>query len=184
MRTLVVALFVALFTTAVFAQQPKNGFSIFVSDLEVTHGKYDGTHGSAAFGASFDRMLTPNVSAQLAIASEQHRSYGYVVNANGTFTQVPAVSFHTVPIDLAARYHFLNETRWKPYVGLGLRYVGAPGVGREWRYQNHIGPEIVGGTLFRINRSLFLTLDGRVYVGDREAYDSQFKPSLGLRWQF
>jgi hypothetical protein len=54
----------------------------------------------------------------------------------------------------------------------------------QFRYRSHFGPEIDGGTVFQLNRSFGLVLDGRIYFGDHEHYDHQFKPSFGLSWRF
>ena len=176
-------LFALLVAPAAFAQQ-KNEFTVFLTDARISYSSQSGTEASTSFGIAFDRVLTPRISAQLAIGSERHHTYSYVVEPNGSFRQVTPSGFRTYPIDLAVRYQFLTDTRWKPDLGLGARYVAAPRVGSEFRYRDHFGPEIVGGTAFQFTRSFGLVLDGRIYVGDREHYDSQFKPSFGLLWRF
>lgn len=184
MRKAAVILFSMLIASAAIAQQKKNDFSVFVTDAGFGWSSGRGTTASASYGIAFDRMLTQQFSAQLAIGSEGHRTYSYIVNPTGTFQAVDPVHFRTYPIDLAVRYQFLDESRWKPYVGLGARYVAAPNVSSDFRYKNHIGPEIVGGTSFQIRRSFGLVLDGKLYLGDHEQYDSNFKPSFGLLWRF
>jgi outer membrane protein W len=183
MRTLTAVVFSLLVATSAFAQK-KNEFSIFVSDANVSYSRDQGTRGSGSPGLAFDRMVTPRISAQIAVAYERHHTYSYIVNPNGTFTQVPPLPFTTYPIDLSARYHFLNDTRWKPYLGLGLRYVRQPHISYQFRYRDHVGPEIVGGTAFQLTKSFGLVLDGKAYLGDREQYDSQLKSSFGLFWRF
>ena len=183
MRKAAVILFSMLIASAAVAQQKKNDFSVFVTDAGFGFSDH-GPEGAGSVGLAFDRMWTPQISTELSVAYERHRTYSYIVNPTGTFTDVPSLRFSTYPIDLAARYHFLNDTRWKPYVGLGLRYVRQPHVGSQYNYQDHIGPEIVGGTVFQINKSFGLFLDGKAYLGDREFYDSQLKGSFGLLWRF
>ncbi len=183
MRRVATALIVLLFALPAFAQQ-KNEFQIFLTNGVISHSSASGTEASASGGMAFDRMVTSRMSAQFAVGFERHRTYSYVVEPGGTFRQVTPLRFRTYPIDLAVRYHFLNDTRWKPYLGLGARYVAAPNVGSEFRYKNHIGPEIVGGTVFQIGRSFGLVLDGKVLVGDHEPYDDPFKTSFGLNWRF
>lgn len=183
MRKVVVVLFSLLIASAALAQQ-KNEFSVFVTNSSLTLSRDHGPQGSNSLGLAFDRMVTPRISTQLSVNYERHRTYSYIVNPTGTFAAVPPVRFTTVPIDLSARYHFLNETRWKPYLGLGLRYVRQPNISSQFNYQDHIGPEIVGGTAVQFTRSFGLLLDGKVYLGDREQYDSQFKTSFGLLWRF
>jgi outer membrane protein W len=183
MRTLVITLLTLLLASAASAQQ-KNELSFFATNPGLSYSSKDGANASAGVGIAFDRMFTPRVSAQLSIASEQHHTYPYVVAPNGSIQQVTPRSFQTVPIDLAVQYHFLNDTHWQPYLGLGAHYVSAPHVGSQFRYQNHLGPEIAGGTVFRIGRSLGIVLDGKIALGDREHYDPSFRPSVGFTWRF
>ena len=79
MRKAAVILFSMLIASAAIAQEKKNDFSVFVSR---------GTTASASYGIAFDRMLTPQFSAQLAIGSEGHWTYPYIVNPTGTFRPV------------------------------------------------------------------------------------------------
>lgn len=182
LRLVIVSVFL-LAAPAVFAQ-PRDTVSIFVSQATFGWSSNHGTQLSGAVAAAFDRMLTPRVSAQLWIGTERHRTYSYVVEPNGAFRDVPPARFRTYPVDVAVRYHFLNETRWKPYIGAGARYVHAPGVSSDFRYSNHVGPEIVGGTALNITRSLAVVADAKIYFGEREQYDDQFKSAIGLSWRF
>jgi outer membrane protein W len=182
MRKLLIVLLMASAST-VFAQQ-KNSFSVFVTDFGLTYSSASGTNYSSGIGFAFDRMFTPRLSGEFAISTEQHRTYPYIVAPDGSIRQVTPVGFRTYPIDLALRYHFLNDSRWKPYLGVGAHYIGAPHVGSGFRYQNHIGPEIVGGTVLQLGRSFGFVLDGKVYLGDRESYVPPFSPSFGLNWRF
>lgn len=173
MRKVIVALAVLIASSA-FAQQ-KNELALF--------------HAEGP-GVAFSRMVTPNISAQLAVAWERHQSYPYVVTPTGAFVPVDAVRFRTHPIDLSVRYHWLNDTRFKPFVGIGARYVGAPNISvdsnvvRRFDYRSHFGPEIVGGMSFQLTKSLGALIDGKAYFGDRESYDNPWKTSLGLVWRF
>ena len=175
--------FSLMIASSAFGQQ-KNEFQVFVSNLAVSWTSNDGTHGSAGFGLAYRREFTPRFSTQLAVTTEHHETYDYVVEPNGSFRDVPAQSFHTYPIDLTGRYDFVNDTRWKPYLGGGLRYVAAPNVDTAFGYSNHVGAEIIGGTAFRITPKFGLVLDGKVNFGDHESYDVPFKTSFGLLWRF
>ncbi len=117
-------------------------------------------------------MFTPRISGQIAVALEQHRSYPYVVEANGAITPVEPIDLRTYPIDATARYHFLTDTRWKPFIEAGLHYVGAP------------TPESVGGVVLQIRRSFGIMLEGKLLLGDREPYDPLLRASVGLSWRF
>jgi len=159
-----------LLAPAAFAQQqPRNEVWAFVS---------------AGPGVAYSHMIAREFSAQLAVAWERHDSYAYIVNPDGSVQPIAAVRLRTHPLDFVFRYHFLNDTRWKPYVGAGVHYVASPGAATEFGYHNHINPAITGGTVFLINRSFGVVVDGRVYIGDHENYDEVSKAALGLAWRF
>lgn len=160
----------------------ENNFSIFVYQVGLTASDR-GRNWYSDYAAAFETSLTPRFSAQLSLGSEHHRSYAYVVDETGYINPVPPVSFRTYPIDLTARYRFTNETRWKPYLGAGARYVAAPHVDSMFGYSNRWSPEIVGGVVFQL-RHFGIVFDGKALLGDHEHYDSAFKTSLGLNWRF
>jgi outer membrane protein W len=168
---------------AAFGQQKREP-SIFLSDISGVSNAHEKTHWYGGVGIAFNAFVTPRISAQVAAAVEQHHTYPYLVSPNGFIDPVIPLTIRTYPIDLAAQYHFLNETRWKPYLGLGARYVRAPKVDPGFLYRNHLNPEIVGGVEFLIRPSLGLTLDAKQLLGDRESYDPFLKVSVGLGWRF
>jgi outer membrane protein W len=183
MRNVVVlAVLISLVCAVGNAQQQT--FSLFLSDVMQTRTDRVTESWPSGFGASYERMLAPRWSVQGAIAVERHSSYPYVVEDNGSITLVDPSRLRTVPIDVTARYHWPNDTRWKPYLGFGAHYVAAPNADARFRYRNHLDAELEGGTLFMFNRSLGLMLDGRVLGGDREPYEQPFKVSFGLSWRF
>jgi outer membrane protein W len=176
---LVLALLLA--APSLFAQE-KNNFSVFASSLEFSNSSA-GRRLNAAYGLSFERMFTPHLSAEISVSSESHHSYGYVVDETGYINQVSAVSFRTHPIDLIARYRFVNESRWRPFLGLGMRYAAAPHVDSMFGYRNRWTPEADGGVVYQM-RHLGIVIDGKALLGDHEYYDSVLKTSIGLSWRF
>ena len=166
---------------AVFAQR-QNSVSVFLNQFGVQESNLH-SHWYSSYGAAFESVFTPHFSAAVSIASEQHSSYSYVVDETGFINQVPPVRFRTYPIDLTARYRWVNETRFKPYIGLGARYVAAPHVDSMFGYTNRTTPELVGGVVYQL-RHLGIVADGRVLLGDHEYYDSEFKTTIGLSWRF
>jgi outer membrane protein W len=179
---LVIALLFVI-APAAFAQQ-KNDFSIFVNGPASLAGGSAGTRADGGIGVSFARLFTPRISGQLSFSFEQRRSYPYVVNANGSITQVTQATLHTFPIDATARYHLFDDSRWKPYLGAGFRYVGAPSADSRFGYQSHLNPEIVGGTIYQIRPSIGIVLEGKQLLGNREPYDPSFKASAGMSWRW
>ena len=179
-----VLMLVALFSVpTVLLAQPKQTFSLFAAEVNTSA---QDEQRPAGFGIAYDRMLTQRVSLDAAIAYERHLSYPYVVDVGGFVNQVPRARLRTVPIDVTARYHWLNDTRWKPYLGAGAHYVAAPNVHLDpgFGYQNHLDGEIDGGVVFLFTPALGVMLDGRVIGGDRETYDPVFRVSAGLSWRF
>lgn len=183
MRTLVTLVFASLLFTSAALAQEKSEFSVFLSDIAGTGiGR---VHRYGGLGASFSRMLTPHVSAQVSVASEVHRSYPYFVGFDGTILPATQQDIRTWPVDFVARYHWLNDTRWKPYLGAGLRYVAAPhGVDPGFRYQDHLNAQVVGGLEFLVRPNFGITLDAKQIVGSRETYDPELKFSAGVNWRF
>jgi outer membrane protein W len=166
---------------AVFAQR-QNNFTVFLNQFGLEESN-TGRHWYSSYGAAFESSFTPHFSAQISVGSEQHRSFPYVVDETGYINQVTPVRFRTYPIDLTARYRWVNETRFKPYIGLGARYVAAPHVDSMFGYTNRVTPELVGGVVYQL-RHLGIVADGKVLLGDHEYYDSAFKTSIGLNWRF
>ena len=149
MRSAIVLVVVLSASGAAYAQQT---LSLFRSGVVDEQGGY---------GVAYDRTFAPRWSVQASVAVERHPSYDYVFEDNGAITLVPRERLRTMPIDLVARYHWLNDTRWKPYAGLGAHYVAAPDADRRFRYRNHLEGAINGGTLFMLTHDLGLMLDSR-----------------------
>ncbi len=155
-RLFVIALL--LIAPAVFAQR-ENNFSVFFNQFGLQESN-QGRHWYTSYGTGFESSFTPHFSAQFSIGSEQHASLPYVVDETGYINQVTPVKFRTYPIDLPARYRFVNETRWKPYIGAGARYVAAPHVDSMFGYTNRVTPQLVGGVVFQL-RHLGIVADAR-----------------------
>ena len=184
MRTFAVALLTSLlFASAVFAQQ-KREFSVFLSDVAGTSDSHERAHWVGGIGAAYSMKFTPRFSAQLAAAYEDHRTYPYYVLRSGGIFFVPQARIKTYPIDLTARYHWANDSRWQPFLGAGLRYVAAPNVDPAFRYQSHLNAEVSGGVEFLVRPTLGITVDARQLLGDRESYDPLLKVSAGVSFHF
>ena len=181
-KVMVLVAIVSLIPAALLAQ-PKQAFSLFA--VGVNSGSQD-EQRPVGFGIAYGRMLTQRFSLGAAIAYERHFSYPYVVDVSGFINVVPKSHLRTVPVDVTARYHWLNGTRWKPYIGAGAHYVAAPKVHLDpgFGYRNHIDGEVDGGVAFMFTPALGVMLDGRVIGGERETYDPIFRISAGLSWRF
>jgi outer membrane protein W len=184
MRKMIVLVALVSSVSSLAHAQQRHTISFFLSDVIQSQTDRHTEQWPSGFGVAFERMFAPRWSVRGSVAVERHHSYPYVVEDNGAITLVDRVRLQTVPIEVTARYHWLNDTRWKPYLGLGAHYVAAPNADRRFRYQNHLDGEINGGTLFMLNPAFGVMLEGRVLAGDREPYDQPFKVSLGVSWRF
>lgn len=176
-RTTLLIVLASSLATATYAQQ-NNELTVFLS--QSVAGR------SRGYGAAYNRMWTPRFSTGISVGAED----ADVTHCFGFFTQQCfQAKLQTHPVDLTGRFHFLNETRWKPYVGLGLRYVAAPDVPQEavtrfGPYEDHVHPEVVGGLEFVIKPWFGITAEAKGVVGSSEDYDSLLKISAGLTWRF
>jgi hypothetical protein len=167
--------------TAAFAQS--NQLSIFYNQ---SAGSVHTDHG---YGAAFIHAWKPRFSTGIAVAAEDP-VVGICVGGILTQERCTDIKLRTYPVDLTGRFHFLNDTRWKPYIGLGARYVGAPHLTREQMlvvghfYSDRVSAELVGGLEFLFKPSFGITAELKGLLRNSEDYDSGFKVSAGLNWHF
>jgi hypothetical protein len=176
----VVVVLVHALATVALAQQ--NEVALFISNLQPDRG-------GGGYGVSFHRTWTPRFSTGISIAAEEPAVVGCV---GSILTQLTCteVDLRTYPVDLTGRFHFINDTRWKPYIGAGVRYVAAPDVTPEEvqllreSYSDQLNPEIVGGLVFRVTPSFAINAEVKGLFRNPEDYDSLFKASAGVSWRF
>jgi len=185
-----VAALLLLFSVPAFPQS-SNTVSVFVTDLmqsNIGNAKID-----KAYGASFDHRFTERFSGEVSVSSQRYRRRVRIFNGSSE----PASALYSnrlYPIDASVSYHFLNGSRWKPYIGAGLRYVndtfrGYEGGGRTAFYRNAvhtIDPEISGGMMLQLNRTLGLRFDAKQVLGSNrsDVADPELKASVGLTFRF
>jgi outer membrane protein W len=190
---MVVAASLLLVTAQAFSQQPNrsNSVSVFVSDLSVFHSSTYGTRVDAGYGASFDHMFSKRVSGELSVTSQRFRSFFTTYGPMGVATTT-TFSDRTYPVDATMSYHFLTDSRWKPYVGGGLRYVSStlhsgPFFGYRESTTRTVDAEVSGGVTFQFRPALGLRFDAKQIMGSNGrsvAGDPDFKASLGLSFRF
>jgi outer membrane protein W len=185
-------MFVALAFAAVpsFAQQPRysNTVSFFVSDLSFTSGA-NGTNFDSDFGAALNHMFNDRVSAELSVTSQ--RIDRHITTYLDGFPTTTIKSDRISPIDASISYHFSTDGRWKPYLGVGARYISdsvrLTGPLGNYRFtRRSTEPEISGGITFQFNPRLGLRFDLKQILGSsRDSFaDVQFKSSVGLSLRF
>lgn len=187
-------------------------FSIFISDPSFTESSSRGSDVSGGTGIAFSYALTRQWSAQLSISAQEHRTYvtrftSLVTLPDGGTTLVPVTTsekVNTYPVELLGRYHFTNESRWTPFLGAGVRYVGAPdvppslpifvpGIGNTPGttfstgpgYHNRLSGELAGGVSLRITKAVSLDLEARRLLRSEGVnYDPVNRGVIGVSWKW
>jgi outer membrane protein W len=206
MRKVLLAVAVAvLSTTSVFADELRAGTTnvqAFVTDVGYINSSSSGSSWSGGGGFALEHAWTNRVTTVFSVGAERRRLFSFRVEPFNGGT-IPAGEFenaYTYPIDLLLRYHFANESRWTPYIGLGGRFVKAPNGGTPTYtiaqngqllltgvrdYENRSSGEVNAGVIFRITPHVGLQLDGkRLLRGDSTSYDPMNKVSVGISWRF
>lgn len=187
MKRFAAMLVTALVASTAFAQQ-KNSMSVFYSNPSLFLNSGYGGRPDGGVGLAIDHAFSPVFSVEVAVADERYtllRSSGAV---NG-FPTFQTKSVRVFPFDATAKYHFFTDSRWKPYAGLGLRYVSTQeaGGGRfipGYRMYS-LDPEVAGGVVFQFRPHLGLVLDAKQLLGNRDMRsDPAFKLSAGFHWRF
>ena len=171
-----------LFAVPLFAQQSteKFRFSVFATDIGFTHSESVGTDWSGGLGAALEYRWNQQWSLELQIASEEHTITTAVLEQNGIYF-IDRREARFYPIDLLAHYEFANSSRWKPFLGAGVRYVRSP----DSNYVDRTTFEIDGGVHYMITPALSLRMDAKQLISsDGRAFDHGLKPSIGLGFRF
>ena len=151
-----------LISTAALAQERPNGIYVFMSNPNVFYTKSSGTHADAEFGVALQRMFTPHLSGELTVSRDRR------ITGSNFGRDVASLT----PVDLTARYHFLTDGSWKPYAGLGARWV-----------EGRALADVTGGVVWQFRPSLGLRFDAKVLLGNNRFNDT-FNSAVGLAWRF
>jgi outer membrane protein W len=191
-KPLVIAASLLFVITSAFAQQPtpSNTVSVFVSDLSVTHTSASGTSFGAGVGAAFAHRFSDHISAELTVTTQGFRESFTTVSPSGqqVFT---SYSKRLLPIDANVSYHFFTNSRWKPYLGGGLRYmtntVSNIAPPNSYRFTSRaVDPEVSGGVTYQFRPNLGLRFDAKQTIGGGNSIlgDAAFSASAGLSFRF
>ena len=175
MRKIVVVL-LGLLAVSASAQTPEKNtrVSFFLTNPGWnTGGMFDG-----GIGLALEHRFTPQWSAELEVARELHEH-------QPSFFDPRTIEFRTYPADFFVRYSFENNTRWRPFLGGGVRYVTAPDEPAGADYDSELSPEFGGGVEWELGESVSIVFDGKVLVNsDIPHWDELFKVSVGAGWRF
>ena len=168
MRKFVLGFVVSLLAVSASAQtiDRPNRVSLFLSNVAFGWSEGSGSFWDAGYGLAYEHRFSRRWSAELAAAVQEQEDA------------------RTYPFDAVARYSFQSvRTRWRPYVGAGVRYVAAPSDPLQL-YDNVIAPEAVAGVDFNPAEAWSLRFDAKQTLGNTYAFDEPFKLSLGIGWRF
>lgn len=118
-------------------------------------------------------MFTPHLSGELTVSRARHVSGTTVLGPNGNIIESRTATSYSTPVDLTARYHFLNDSAWKPYAGAGARWA-----------DSRAFLDLTGGVVWQFRPSLGLRFDAKGLLGNESRFDSTFNSSVGLAWRF
>jgi hypothetical protein len=126
-----------------------------------------GSNGDG-YGVAYERRLSRSWSLELASTLQNQ------------------ADAETYPFDLIAHYNFPNlQGRWRPYAGIGARYVAAPGnEPRGEIYDNQIAPEVAAGINFIASEHFDVHAEAKHTLGNTYRYDDPGKITLGIGWRF
>ena len=177
---------VAVFAVPCFAQQQaaQNGFQIFTyaSNISIVSSSRYGTTVDSSYGIGLSKFVTPHVSLELSATSQDWWEYEPGPYQFGVpYTRIRRTVY---PISLDGQYHFFNDSRWKPYLGLGVRYVNP--TARFYNVGARYSPEINGGVSFFMTPHVSLRFDGKYETRSASgpAYDPPARGSVGIGWHF
>jgi len=169
-----VAILPAVFASAQTIDKPTRVSLFLTNPFGDEGGVLDG-----GVGLSFEHRFSRKWSAAIDVATEKHEY-------QPSFFDPTTYDFRTYPIDVLARYTFQSvHTRWRPYLGAGVRYVSAPDEPPGAEYDDEAWPEVAGGVEFNASESWSLMFNAKALAGnDIPHYDELLKVSIGIGWRF
>ena len=167
------------------AQQYTDGqfrLSLLATDLSYTESDATGSNVDAGFAVGLAYQFSPRWAAEASYGREEH-STGYAVYNGPTFVTVGRRTVTAEPFEVSGLFNFTNDTRWKPYVGFGARYIAKPD-DDSGRSETTVAPIVSGGVHFQITPTFSLRAEGKAKIGNDRYYDPTFKSAIGVGWRF
>lgn len=181
MRTMaaVACLVVALSASA--QEQRLNAFHVFVANPSFTSSDSAGSSWGGAVGVAYQRRFAEVWAVEVAVARESHHSSYQKFDRQGNVIESGSSRWNTTPLDVAALYQFPNESSWKPYLGVDVRYVDAPPNAVE---DTRFAYGLEGGVVWQFGRSVGLRFDAKILAGDSPVWLDTFNAGVGVSWRF
>lgn len=189
----VVTLLLLLFAVSAVAQERTEGLQkgnlrvfAFGSNLSYTESDAVEANWRGGYGLGLEYQLNERWSAELSVSREQAGTWTVgMIGPDGVF-QARNYKITAHPIDVVGQYHFFTKSAWKPFVGIGARYVDSKGPGFPYQIENtQLAPQITGGVYYNFTKNLGLRLDVKRLLANGSSYfDDERKVSVGLGWKF
>lgn len=180
-------------TLAVFVSNVEYQTSHLTTSDNGTAANHDISEWSGGIGLQWDHAWNVRWSTDASVMWDRRHTVGTRFENSVPVTTREAVD--TYPVDVMMRYHFLNDSRWTPYLSAGAHYVNGPGnelastplpAGMTLQhFGSRLSAQVGVGTKFRITPRLGLQFDlKRQLRHDGVFYDPLTRGSFGVNWKF
>lgn len=112
--------------------------------------------------ADISYFFTPNIAVEVIAAVTRH----HMSDKNSSLGNVDLGHVSLLPPTITAQYHFMPESRWKPYLGAGLNYTAffdstlpAGSAATQISYENGFGAAIQAGIDVHVDGNWYINLD-------------------------
>jgi hypothetical protein len=174
-----------LVSLPLLAQDRSRRVSVFLSDPGAGYSEGSGFNQFVAgVGVAFEKHFRQRWSAELAATFEERVETLIFIDLQG-HTIANDIEIRAVPIDLTARYHFGDpHLRWRPYAGIGARWIKAPDSAVQ-DLEDRVSPQVIVGLDYNITPAWSFRVDAkRLLHGEEEPHDPLLKVSLGAGYRF
>jgi len=171
-----------LFAIPLFAQQSEIQVSVFATDPGYAQSQSTGSNFTGGIGAALEYRWNQRWALELQVSREERDRTLVRIDPDPVVPPVQRLQGTAYPIDLLLHYRFENASRWKPFLGAGVRYERS--AFRQFD-ENRTLFEVDGGVHFMITPALSLRLDAKQLLADDNGhFDSSIRPSIGFGWKF
>jgi outer membrane protein W len=184
MRRVLLSLAVCLTLPLAAQQSPDKPLrvSLLATDVTYTESDSSGSNLDTGFSIGLQYQFNPRWSAEASYGREEHTA-GVAIYNGPTFVAIDRRTVTSQPVEFTGQFNFANDSRWKPYIGAGARYISKPDDGTRFS-ETQVAPLVTAGVHFQITPAFSLRAEGKAKIGDDRYYDSQFKTAIGVGWRF
>jgi outer membrane protein W len=185
MRITPVVAAVILFSVPALAQHPgSTRINVFASNVSFAWAENSGSEVGGGIGVGLSHWFSARWSSELSVSRESFRYQEPPLVVPGQGVVISSRETHGYPIDVLAQYHIPNGSKnWKPYAGMGARYVQRP-AGLEGS-SSETSAQLNGGVTYHFTERFGVRFDSRLLLrANTPVWDDTFKTAFGLTWRF